>query len=374
MLHVDIPTLPEIQQLIGERGEAHVSIYLETTPQTQHIGEAGVNLANLIKEADAQLEQAGVDKRQRWAVQEQLEEVSEDEEFWKFQANSLAIFATPESHRSYRLPNKLSPMVQVSDRFHLKPLLRSISVQQHAFVLALAENEVRLIEVFSDMPALEVKVAGMPKDAASAVGTSTVNTRSHSSGRHSGGEGQKLLLRKYCRAVDAALRPLLAGRHEPLILAATEPLLSIYRSVNSYPVFTSQVIQTSPMRIPEHELASQARPILDERHADAIAEFHELYRQRSNEGRASTQIARAARAATFGAIDTLMVDIDEVVHGTIDEVSGEVHLAESASAETYGVVDEIAGRTLASGGKVLGVRKADIPGEASLAAILRYAI
>jgi hypothetical protein len=38
------------------------------------------------------------------------------------------------------------------------------------------------------------------------------------------------------------------------------------------------------------------------------------------------------------------------------------------------VVDEIASRVIRSGGRILGVRKADIPGGKSLAAILRYAI
>ena len=374
MLHVDIPTLPEIQTLVAQRHQASVTIYLETTPETQHIGEAGITLGNLIKQADSQLEKAGIDKRERWAIVEQLEEVSEDHDFWKYQANSLAIFATPDSHRSYRLPNKLTSMVQVSDRFHLKPLMRAISVQQHAFVLALAENEVRLIEVFADMAAVEVNVPNMPEDAASAVGTATVNTRSHSSGRQHGSEGQKVYLRKYCRMIDAALRPVLAGRHEPLILAAAEPLRSIYRSVNSYPEFTAQMIETSPVRIPEHELASAARPILDQLHTASVEAFSALYRERENEGRATTDVATAARAATFGAIDTLVVDIDEVVNGRIDEQSGEVSFAEEESADSYGIVDEIAGRTLAAGGKVIGERKADIPGGASLAAVLRYKI
>lgn len=374
MLHVDIPTLPEIQKLFAQRNRASVSIYLETTPRTQHIGEAGIVLSNLIREADSQLEAAGIEKRERWAIVEQLEEVSSDEGFWKYQANSLAIFATPHSHRSYRLPNHLTPMVQVADRFHLKPLMRAVSVEQHAFVLALAENEVRLIEVFGDMPAAEVRVPDMPKDAASAVGTATVNTRSHQSGRQHGSEGQKAHLRKFCRMVDAALRPLLSGRHEPLILAATEPLLSIYSSVNSYPEFASQAIETSPARILEQELAEAARPILDARHAGSIEDFRALFSERESDGRATTDVAAAARAATFGAIETLVVDIDEVVTGRIDEQTGEVHFADEESADSYGIVDEIAGRTLAMGGRVIGERREDIPGGGSLAAVLRYPV
>jgi hypothetical protein len=101
---------------------------------------------------------------------------------------------------------------------------------------------------------------------------------------------------------------------------------------------------------------------------------HELYATRENEGRATTQVARAARAATFGAVDTLLVDIDDVVHGTVDDQSGDVTFADGPSAGTYGVVDEIAGRVLGSGGRVLAVRRDEIPEKAALAAVLRYAI
>jgi hypothetical protein len=51
-----------------------------------------------------------------------------------------------------------------------------------------------------------------------------------------------------------------------------------------------------------------------------------------------------------------------------------VTFAEAASAETYGVIDEIAGRVLLSGGTVLGARGGDLPGDSGLAAILRYSV
>jgi hypothetical protein len=50
-----------------------------------------------------------------------------------------------------------------------------------------------------------------------------------------------------------------------------------------------------------------------------------------------------------------------------------VSLDETDDAVNYGVVDEIARRVWLSGGKVLAVRRDDIPGKASVAAILRYA-
>lgn len=372
MLYVDIPTASELQSLVASRGEALVSIYLPTTPETQHIATARTALGNLLKAAEGQLHDAGIAKRTIWPISEQVSDLLDDDDFWAHQANSLALFVTPEGLRAFRLPNHLTEMVQVADRFHIKPLLRAVSVGQHAFVLALAENEVRLIEVFADLPAQEVRVPGMPRDAAQTAGTANINSRNFS-GRLGGAEGQNVLLRGYCRKVDAALRPVLSGRSEPLILAAAEPLQSLFRSVCSHDALTADGIVTSPVRQTPAKLAEATRPILDALHSQTIKDIHALYSARENEGRATTQLARSARAATYGAVDTLLVDIDEVIPGTVDD-AGEITLADKASAATYGVADEIAGRVLASGGRVLAVRRDDIPQGASVAAILRYAI
>ena len=77
-------------------------------------------------------------------------------------------------------------------------------------------------------------------------------------------------------------------------------------------------------------------------------------------------------AATYGAIQYLLIDIDEVLPGTLDE-NGAVTFASAPSAATYDIVDEIAGRAMLSGARVLAVRRADLPGQASLAAMMRYA-
>ncbi|MFN6979369.1 MAG: hypothetical protein ACK4OP_14655, partial [Gemmobacter sp.] len=243
---------------------------------------------------------------------------------------------------------------------------------QHAFVLALEENGVRLVEVFPDLPAQTVKVPGMPRDAAQVAGTANVNSRSYSR-RLGGGEGQNVLLRAYARAVDAALRPVLAGRSEPLILAAADPMRSVFRSVSSYGGLVAATIDGAPGRDSDAALAEAARPILDALHAEHMEKTRSLFAARGSEGRATTQITDAARAATMGAVDTLIVDIDVVIPGTVDD-AGVVSLASGESAATYGVVDEIAGRVLANGGRVLAVRAEDVPEGAPLAAILRYAV
>lgn len=373
MLHVDIPTESEVQALVARRAHPAVTLYVPTTPETQHVAQARIELGNLLKDAEAQMQAGGIEKRAIWPILELVHDLMDDDAFWAHQARSLAVFVTPEGMQTFRLPNHLLPLVQVSDRFHIKPLLRALTVGQHAFVLALAENGVRLVEVFPDLPAQTVKVPGMPRDAAQVAGTANVNSRSYSR-RIGGGEGQAVHLRAYARAVDAALRPILAGRHEPLIVAATDPLRSIFRSVCTFGGLAAQTIDGFAGRDSDGALADAARPILDALHVERLETVAALYATRKGEGRATAQIDLAARAATAGAVDTLVVDIDVVVPGTVDDTTGAVTLAEGQGADSYGVIDEIAGRTLANGGRVFAVRADEVPGGGKLAAILRYAV
>ncbi|MFD1255038.1 hypothetical protein DEVEQU_02797 [Devosia equisanguinis] len=372
MLYVDIPTQKDLTALRAARDDASVSIYLETTPLTQDIEKSRITFGNLGKDALTQLADAGIDKKRLASLIEELDDLAEDDDFWRQQAHSLAIFATPDNIRTFRLANRLTDMVEVSDRFHLKPLLRAVTFRNAAHVLAISENKVRLVEIAADLPASEVDVSGFPDGAADAVNKSTINDRSHSRRIH-GSEGQKVQLAKYIRRVDAALRPVLANQDLPLILAATEPVASLVRSVSGLD-FEPDIIAGSPDRLTEGELADAARKVLDARYARKIADFATLFDTRNGQNRATTDLSDAARAATFGAIDTLLVDIDNVVNGTIDEENGAISFSDTPDAVDYGIVDEIAGRALASGATVMAVRRDDIPGKGDLAAVLRYTV
>jgi hypothetical protein len=372
MLYLDLPTSSDLSALNDERADVCVSIYLPTTPVTQNIREVRIAFSNHVRECVRQLQGAGTDKRRVQALKESLDDLADDDEFWNYQAYSLAVLATPERVRTYRLANRLSEIVEVSDRFHLKPIIRALTFPQASYVLAVSESAVRFVEVFSDLPATAVKVPGLPSDAASAVGKSTINDRSPS-GRVQGSEGQKTRLAQYVRKIDLALRPILASSDIPVILAATQPLDSLFRSVSVIKVLP-KTISGSHDRTSEADLASAARPILDEYYKGQIAEFAALFKTRAGQRRATADISDAARAATFGNIDQLMIDIDNVVNGYVDEETGAVTFDGAGDAHNYGVVDEIARRALRTGARVLGVRREDIPDQRSLAAILRSPI
>jgi hypothetical protein len=103
-------------------------------------------------------------------------------------------------------------------------------------------------------------------------------------------------------------------------------------------------------------------------------QLHDLYARRVSQGRGTDDLGAISRAATLGAVDTAFVDIDETVPGFVDETDGTLTLDATDDAVSYGVVDEIARRVLRTRGRVLAVRRDDVPGGGPAAAILRYPV
>lgn len=368
--HTDTPTRAQAGRLLEHRRPSSVSIYLPTDPVSNGQAER-TELGNLATEAERQLGEAEVAKAEVAAIGEELADLVDDDELWRFQARTLAVFATPETVTTFRLPNRLHAMVEVSDRFHVMPLLRALTFPQVALVLALAQGSVRLIEVAPEVEPERIHVPDLPADVASSFGRASIRDRAPV-GRLQGSEGQKVRMRQYARRIDQALRPLLGGLGVPLILAATEPLDAIYRSVSTYPHLAAPGISGNPETSSDAELVDEARMVLDELHAASLRDVQALYRLRESESRAAADLAVVARAATFGAVDTAFVDIDASVPGSVDEQTGAVELSDADDALDYGVVDEIARRVWRMGGTVLAVRGEDVPGGGPAAAILRY--
>jgi hypothetical protein len=391
MQRIDIPTLAEFKALASARGAPCVSLYMPTSPLHDHVEANRIFFKDLSHEAISQLKETGVEKRRIAALEERLGHLAgthlpnrddnkfryrdrppsaEVEEFWRSQANGLAVLATPETLRTFRLPDGPRPLVEVADRFHLTPLIRAMTSPHEIFVLALSENHVRLIHVFRNLPPVPVQVPHLPKDAAEATRRSSVNARSPH-GRLHGLEGQKVLLQQYARKVNEAVRGALGEQTGHLALAATEPLASLFKSESTIPQLVDEMIVGNPDHMSDAQLADAALPILDHLYARELSAILARYEELKPR-RATTDISYAAHAAVADAIDQLLVDLDVVVPGLVSDVDGSVTYSTSDDAETYSVVDEVARRALCAGARVLGAKREELPNRGPLVATLRY--
>ena len=392
MLHIDIPTLAEFKALAEVKGQTCVSLYLPTSPLDHNARANRTAFKDIAKEALSQLREAGFDKKKIAVFEERFEHLAgpehnvqdEDkirklqrakpdpiESFWHYQANGLAVLATAGMMRTFRLPNSPKPLAEVADRFHLTPLIRAMTSPHDIFVLALAEESVRLVHAFANFPPQRLQVPDLPANAEEATRRPSFHVRAPRR-RLQNLEGEKVLLHQYVRKVEHAVHGALAGQNAPLVLAAEEPLASMFRSVNTYPKLADEMIEGNPDQITDGELEDAAIPILDRLYSRELKAVIALYDELKPR-RATTDVSYAAHAATAGAIEQLLVDLDAVVPGLVSDIDGSVTYSVSDDAETYSVVDEVARRALYTGARVLGARQEEMPDRAPLTAILRYA-
>ena len=160
ILPTDIPTRAQLDGLLAAREPWSVSIYVPTDPSSR--GDvARIELKTLAGEAVSQLQQAGAARNDVGAIEEEVADLVDDDEFWRYQARSLALFLTPTRSTTYRLPHNLTSIVEVSDRFHLKPLLRALTFQHTAFVLAVSQGSIRVLEIAPELDPAKVAVPGL---------------------------------------------------------------------------------------------------------------------------------------------------------------------------------------------------------------------
>src|SRR5499426_2149360 len=157
ILPTDTPTRAQLELLLAAREPSSVSIYLPTNPSSRGDAER-IELKNLAREASTQLEQAGAARADVAEIDDELADLVDDDEFWRYQARSLALFLTPTTSTTFRLPNNLAAVTEVSDRFHLKPLLRAVTFPHTAFVLALSQSGVRVLEIAPELEPAEIRI------------------------------------------------------------------------------------------------------------------------------------------------------------------------------------------------------------------------
>jgi hypothetical protein len=372
MLHLDSFTVVDFRRLDGIRADHCVSIYLPTHAVSRETEQDKILFKNLCNSAIVQLESAGADKRRVLAIQGQIKPIFDDLQFWNHLSGGLAIFITPESIESFRLPRVVTQEVEVSDRFHIKPLIPLLAFPQTAYVLELSENRVKLWEV-TESDIHEVEVLGMPASFDAAMkkrtGQPTADAESVSMRQ---AEQKKIRQRQFVRDVEEALRPFLLGQRVPLVLAGVDTLLVYYQEANTYAHMTATTISGNQEHRRRDHFAADARAIAAGRFEADIRSLLDQVEALHHERLSSTDIDEIARAASEGRVESLIVDVERELYGRLSRSAAALPGAE-ASATTYDILDELVGVTVRQGGDVIGLRQSEMPDGVKAAAIFRYA-
>lgn len=377
-MSIDIPTAEEFASLTKHRNVASVSIYVSAAASGDgsavvHDTEAvRLALRSATSEALNDLAKIDVPKADRDAIADHVRGLEADRDFWASQARSVAVFVSPEGLSAFRLMNQLAALTAVGDRYDVGPLVRSASFRHTGYVLAVTVGEVRLHFLDSQANSRPIELTTLPEDAADVLGRDENGGRAD---RHKadGTLGPKVELRRYCSIVQEAVLHEIGNDTVPLILAASAELAPAYRQVNTYDSLLEEGIDANPASISNAELETRGRAILDRRYAAQLDTWRDTFGNRKPQQRASANLETVAQAATGGQVESLLFDIETNDEGIINDF-GEVIPAPEPGPTTYRLVDEIAARVLRTGGRVVAVRRADLPEDSPVAATFRATI
>jgi hypothetical protein len=372
MLYLDAFSENDFRRLDAVRDDICVSIYMPTHLMARHGEEQDrVGFRDLVRDLQKRLEEAGADKRRVGAMIEHMEDLVEDESFWRYLAKGLAVLATPETVQTYRLPMEVPQTVDVSDRFHLKPMIPLLAFQRRAYVLDLTIHRAILWEV-SEGDIREVDVPGLPKTFEEAMVARVGIDWKIYVGKNQSAH-KKTYERLYCRQVEGAMRNFLRGQKTPLVLAGVETVLSYYKEVDTYGHTHPEMITGNQEHTPHEELAERVRAIVEKGFHAVIERHIDDVNNRQSANRGSTDISEIARAAQEGRVERLLVNLDEPVYGTLEAGVGSFVPGTPDSPKTYDVLDELAGLTLRNGGEILCAHRDHLPEGVKAAATFRYA-
>lgn len=370
---------PDLENLLRTQAQPCVSIFLHTERTGRELQQNPIRLKNLLRDAEQRLNDLGV--RSIDAITKPGHDLIPDGAFWRHQGDGLALFLAPDFAESYTLPAAFEDLVVVADHFHLKPMLPMMATGEQFYVLGLSQKYVKLFRG-GRYSVGEVHLDGVPASLGDALkyDDREPSLQSHGGGRtraifHGQGLGKddpKDDIKRYFRLIDAGLHEILKGEHAPLVLAGVDYLLPLYREVTEYPHVMGEGVVGSPEHVSTEELHARAwdivSPLFGRDRENAKARYLAVAETPSG----TADVKRAVRAAHQGRIDTLFVAIGEHLWGTWDELTEAIHIHDEPQAGDVDLLDAAAAQAWLNGGTVFAVPPAEVPGEARLAAVLRY--
>ena len=322
----------DLNELIADRPGPCVSLYCPVKPGLER---DAVHWKTLLRSAEQRLALAGMSKPDAVELLRPAARLLDDARVWQAEGIGLACFIARGFARHFRLGLTWPERESVGRVFDVRPLLPWLAAGQRYYVLALSQNALRLLRGTFDGP-VRINLPG-PKNREEALRThdsdemSFAHTFTGGTGSrrkaayHGHGVGKDdakddLLL--YFRAIDRALQTVLKDEHAPLVVAAVDYLLPLFREACHYPHLFPEGIVGNPQRRSDRRLADEARELLEPGRGRAARNAMATYRQLAGTGRTTHDVAEVVAAAFRGEVETVCLAADRDVWGQFDPATG----------------------------------------------------
>jgi hypothetical protein len=355
---------------------------MPTIKAGQETQQNAIRFKNLLRDTENKLAGLNLPQSDINTLLAQVTPLTDDYRFWQHAEAGFALFLAKDFFQHYRLPLVFDELALVSERFHLKPLLRLFSFDQQFYILALSMNGARLLSA-DPYSVTEIDLGDTPLSLTDALGHQVTeqHLQFHSGDAggapryHAQGGGQddiKPEIRKFFRLLDDGVTNHIGFGNKPLVLAGVEYLLPIYRDATRYKGILEEGITGNPELLSNQQLRDNAWEVAEPLFKQALTETIDRYHALVVENRASTGLEDIVTGAMDGRIDTLLVARGAHCWGRYDELQRHIQQHQEPIAASEDLLDLAAVQTYTQSGQVFVCDPDILPGQALAAAIYRY--
>ncbi len=380
---IDLLTNEELREIAETQAANCVSLYLPTHRAGPDVQQDPIRLKNLLSDATTELEALGIHRDAARDLLAPAAALVKDQDFWAHGDAGLAVLVGDDRMRTVRLAEPVADLVVVANRFHVKPLLHSVTAGQVFWILAISQNRVRLLRG-GPTAAAELELGDIPDSLAAAlwfedrerqlqshgatrVGRGRVSATFHGQGM--GKDTRHADLARFLRAVDDGVRHLVADGSQPIVLAGVERDLAAYREVSRTKNLVDGGFTGNCDHLSAAELHAGTWPLVRDRFdADRRRISDEIL---SGTGQSESDVSTVMAAASEGRVAAVLVALGVQVWGTT-HTDGPPAIHQTHQPGDRDILDAVAIETMEHGGDVHAVPASEVPGDAPLAALLRW--
>jgi hypothetical protein len=377
-------TRDDIFNLAKQQNDVSISIYLPTHRKGEEVQQDPIRLKNLLAETQEQLKEKNIADKRIEKLLEEPRKLLDQPSFWRHNDKGLALFISEENFEYYRIPHSFKERTMVSDHYLITPLIPMISLEGSFCVLALSQKNIRLLKATRESVAeIELQDAtdsledflkyDVNEDHLQHHSGQGANAQAIFHGHGGARETNTQEIINYLKAVESEVTSIMRKRNDPLILAGVNEAVAEYRKVNHYSRLIEQAVSENPDPISNEEIRDEGWKIIQSYFLQDMYNDIKRIGDLFGADKQSDNLSNIVDAAYYGKIESLFVPVGEHSWGWFDQERDVVHHSTQPKDGEHDLINMAAIKTLTQSGNVYALKRDEMPNEAPIAAIFRYA-
>lgn len=370
-------------EIMNEEGLC-ISLYQPTHRHRPENKQDLIRYENLVQKIENSLNKRYKDQDIK-EIMKPFKEIGQDRIFWNNTADGLAILSNGKECIVYKLQRQVEELALVSDRFHIKPLIRYFQSSDRYHLLGLDMKYFTLyegnrygfeeVDLDPDIPRSLEEVLGEdqtePYLNPGAYGGAGATPMFHG---HGGRKDEiDIDTQRYFRYVDKFVLDNYSNPMKiPLILVALDEHHGLFNNISHNSFLLSDGVKQDYKSLDLDQLKKSAWEIIEPFYLEKTKKLVDNYKVQRSKFLGSDDVSEVSRAVVENRVDTVLLEADKFIQGRINKETGELIREDTSGSDYDNVLDEIAKMVLENKGEVLVLPKERMPSTSGLAAIYRF--